>query len=378
MTIDVANPGVHSVALAGAGANLSRRANVDWFDDSNSDFSGTIDTTAAPYSGASAEGQSAICAVPNGVSDSGIWVLGSHADPAAVPVTLRSDATAGSVFTDGERILLNTVDKRYVTARTFDGGFAPVQQGEIGTAYIDWQLHVNSGLDADASGAGATASGDYATASGRASTASGADAVASGRSSTASGSFAVASGFGATASGRSSIASGESSLASGIHSVARGKSSIAYIRGMSAHSAARFAVDGDAQREDFIGSLQTTNDTPAELVAGWGDSGEQYVLPNSSSLVFTGSVVAREGATGDSAGWKFEGVITRDADATETALIAAVTPTLIAASAGAAAWDIAVTADATNGALVITATGEAAKAICWVARIDGVKVIYAP
>jgi hypothetical protein len=47
------------------------------------------------------------------------------------------------------------------------------------------------------------------------------------------------------------------------------------------------------------------------------------------------------------------------------------------ATAGAAAWDIALTADTTNGGLKIEATGAATTNIKWVATINTAEVTYA-
>lgn len=80
------------------------RAAVNWADEQNADFSGTIDTTAAPYNGQSEEGQTVLCVNPQTAADSGVWVLGSHTNPAAVPVTKRSDSVTGQVFKAGELI----------------------------------------------------------------------------------------------------------------------------------------------------------------------------------------------------------------------------------------------------------------------------------
>ena len=71
----------------------------------------------------------------------------------------------------------------------------------------------------------------------------------------------------------------------------------------------------------------------------------------------------RTDADNESAGYKFEGVIDRNTNAASTALVGAVTKTVLAEDT--VAWDCDVTADTTNGALSITVTGEAAKSIKW-------------
>jgi hypothetical protein len=78
-------------------------------------------------------------------------------------------------------------------------------------------------------------------------------------------------------------------------------------------------------------------------------------------------VARRTDADNESAAYKFEGCIDRNTG-TSAALVGSVTKTVIAEDT--AAWDCDVTADSTNSALIITVTGEAAKTIRWVARID--------
>lgn len=345
MTVDITSPGAAAVQLQGAIASLLLRANIDWVDGSNSDFSGTIDTTGFPYLGASSEGQSVLCASPNSVNDSGIWVLGSHTDPAAVPVTRREDSEAGAVFRTDEKIIVAGDANVYATASVLNGDYEPVAQGTVGTDYVIFYTHAASGEGAIAIGNGSTASGNGSVAIGSNSIASGAGAVALGTQSTASGGVSVANGL----------------------------TSKAYLYGMEAWAVGQFSQLGDAQREVVVCRKSTANDTPANLlVDGFA---ALYVLPNNSSLAFTGHVIAREAATGDSAGFKFDGVITRGAGVETTALVAAITPDAIAASAGASAWDVAVTADIVNGSLNVTVTGETGKTIRWVGKIDGVKVI---
>ena len=106
----------------------------------------------------------------------------------------------------------------------------------------------------------------------------------------------------------------------------------------------------------------------------------QLALSNYSSMAVTGRVIAqRKGSesTTSTAMWTFNAVIRRGSSAASTALVAAVTPTLIAADTDAAAWTIAVTADTTNGTLAVTATGDSGKNIRWVCTLESTETIYA-
>lgn len=126
----------------------------------------------------------------------------------------------------------------------------------------------------------------------------------------------------------------------------------------------------------------TTNNTATRLKSDTSAAGatNQLVLSNYSSMAVTGRVIAqRKGSesTTSTAMWTFDAVIRRGANAASTALVAAVTPTLIAADADAAAWTVAVSADTTYGALAVTVTGEAGKNIRWVCTLESTETIYA-
>lgn len=125
-----------------------------------------------------------------------------------------------------------------------------------------------------------------------------------------------------------------------------------------------FVADGDARERIWVVRNSTTTATPAELFTN--GSSERMVLPNDTTWAFSCLVTARRtDADGEGAGYKLEGVIDRQTNAASTALIGAVTTTTLAEDN--AAWDVAATADTTNGALIITVTGEASKTIRWVA-----------
>jgi hypothetical protein len=102
----------------------------------------------------------------------------------------------------------------------------------------------------------------------------------------------------------------------------------------------------------------------------------QVILPNNSAYTFQGTCIANVTAGGTTSGWKFEGVIKRGANAASTALVAAVTPTVIAQDVAAATWVLAITADTTNGGIAVTVTGAAATTIRWVVQIETTEVTF--
>jgi hypothetical protein len=106
-------------------------------------------------------------------------------------------------------------------------------------------------------------------------------------------------------------------------------------------------------------------------------SDNQVILPNNSAFAFHGTVIARQQAAGGSnyAAWEIKGAILRGATAAST-VIGTVNVNALSATAGAAAWDVALTADTTNGGLAVTVTGAAATNIRWVATVHTSEVIY--
>jgi hypothetical protein len=151
----------------------------------------------------------------------------------------------------------------------------------------------------------------------------------------------------------------------GFHGIARS------LYGVGVRASGRFASTGDAQSMQATARVATTNATPAAVTNDGGAAGatNQLVLPNNGLYVFKCLVGVRENATGDSAAWEVTGSATRGANAASTALLGTPTITSIGASAGAATWTIAVTADTTNGGIRFTATGEAAHNLKWVVSV---------
>ena len=123
---------------------------------------------------------------------------------------------------------------------------------------------------------------------------------------------------------------------------------------------------------------QTTDATPTTMGTA-GSSGDQYrsvALPNNSSYGFTMTVIGAVGSGGNTSMWKFEGLIKRGANAASTAIVGTVVKNRIAYDSGASAWDVAVTANASQGSLVVTVTGQASTTIRWIANIETTELTY--
>jgi hypothetical protein len=135
---------------------------------------------------------------------------------------------------------------------------------------------------------------------------------------------------------------------------------------------------GVSQSATLLLARQTTDATATRLTSNTSAAGttNQVILPNNSAYTFQGTCIANVTGGGTTSGWKFEGVIKRGANAASTALVAAVTPLVIAQDAGAATWVLAVTADTTNGSIAVTVTGAAATTIRWVAKIETTEVTF--
>jgi hypothetical protein len=137
-------------------------------------------------------------------------------------------------------------------------------------------------------------------------------------------------------------------------------------------------ASGVSQSAVLILGKQTTDATPTALCSNSSAAGttNQVILPNNSAYFFRGEVVSGKTAAGDTKGWTIEGVIKRGANAASTALVGIPTVTSTYADLGAATWDIAVTADTTNGGIRVTFTGQAATTIRTVCRINTVEMTF--
>lgn len=183
------------------------------------------------------------------------------------------------------------------------------------------------------------------------------------------------------ANGSSSIAIGDGVRAEGQYSIALGGAAKSFEYGKFSRANGFFAAIGDNQVGGILLRVATTGATATVLTsnAGAASTTNQLILQNNQAMVVTGSVICRQSVTGSdkASGWTFSAVIRRGANAGTTALVAAVTPVLVAQDVSLAATVLAITADTTNGGLAVTVTGIAATNLRWVATLDTAEVIYA-
>ncbi len=198
----------------------------------------------------------------------------------------------------------------------------------------------------------------------------GASTVVGGGYNTANGSNShVFGGWYNTASGDYSvIVGGFNNATNGVFSgIIGGTEAKADKRAQISHAAGKFSVVGDAQYSHLTSKCKTTNNTPEELFLDGDGGSARCTIASDTTWSFHILVVARRtDADNESAAYDFIGCI--DNNAGTTALVESVIKTVVAEDT--AGWDCNVTADNTNDALIITATGENAKTIQWVAFIQ--------
>lgn len=275
--------------------------------------------------------------------------------------------------------------------RGFDANLVPIIEGnprgyqsvDLQTARGSTATRVASGnLSVISGGANNTASGWLSTViGGYANSSSGQSSVSGGYSCTASGAYAVTLGYACASNGTTSIALGNASIASANFSVALGIYS-------GTTRTASFAIGGyDAtsqwQHSCVFVRRTTTDATPADLtIDGLAPTGTAIATSNrviiaantalDCTIYVTGLQKKTEG--NGYASYIRRCVITRDNSNNTTVSAVQTIGTDIETDA---VWDVAITADNTNEALVVTVTGEAAKTIRWYARIEANEITHA-
>jgi len=180
----------------------------------------------------------------------------------------------------------------------------------------------------------------------------------------------------------SSVLGGYGNTANGIGSTALGiQATTRSISGNFSYSSCDGSVAfalGVAQTSILTLGRQTTDATATALTSNnsAASTTNQVILPNNSAYYFKGSCIANVTGAANGAAWSFEGAIMRGANAASTVLIDTPSVNRVAASSGATAWTIALTADTTNGGLTVTVTGVASTTIRWVAKVETTEVTF--
>ena len=135
---------------------------------------------------------------------------------------------------------------------------------------------------------------------------------------------------------------------------------------------------GGSQVALLVIGRQTTDATVTTLTSNTSAAGtdNQLIVASNSAYYVRGSCIANVTSGGNTKAWSFEAVVKRSVLASSTAIVGAVIKNVVAADAGAATWDITLSADTTNGAFRVQVTGQATTTIRWVCRLDSTEVTY--
>lgn len=196
--------------------------------------------------------------------------------------------------------------------------------------------------------------------------------IIGGQNNSANTSYAIAGGFQSLSSGIMSVAIGSICTADNDYAWSTGNRAVARATyGKWSFASGRFGTDGDAQIGMHVLRAATTNATPVQLSSNGvaASPTTSIALADNSMHAVYGRVVARRGADGVSSDWDIKATIKRGVGVGTTALIGTATVTLLQQDGAASAWVVAVTADATNGGLAITVTGDLTS-IHWGASIN--------
>ena len=173
-----------------------------------------------------------------------------------------------------------------------------------------------------------------------------------------------------TVTGINAAAIGSGNTVTGNNAFATGTGAKATLYGSEVHASGSFSAAGDAQSGKYVARNITSNNTPTELFLD--GSSAKIVLSDNSAVVYRAQIVGRRtDQTGSEAAFVIEGLISRDASAATTTLVGNRSKTILTRPSG---WNADVSADTTNGALVITVTGATGQTIRWAATITTTEV----
>ncbi|MAE62303.1 MAG: hypothetical protein CMJ49_13220 [Planctomycetaceae bacterium] len=182
-----------------------------------------------------------------------------------------------------------------------------------------------------------------------------------------------AAGVGNQVDGFSGIALGSVNEANATISLVSGQEAVAEVFGQMARAAGKFSAVGDAQISTYVLRRRTTDATAnVELTADKGAPGAEnrLAVPSDRMLECNITVIAHEEGGADAACWRRliilhnDGGTTSQIGSTDTIGIDANTP----------GWGFNLFVDDTNDVLQIRVTGQAAKTIRWLGRIETVEL----
>lgn len=159
--------------------------------------------------------------------------------------------------------------------------------------------------------------------------------------------------------------------AGGHFAIVGGREARARIYGQRVFAVNKFATNGDAVDSVYLLRGVTTSATPVAISPNAAGAGVLLVLKSIWRYKYT--VIAKRSDTeGDMKAWTVEGCATKGSN-NIAAEFGTPVKTELAATAGAAAWDVTVTF--ASGEIVIKGTGEAGASINWLAKLETLELI---
>lgn len=169
------------------------------------------------------------------------------------------------------------------------------------------------------------------------------------------------------------IGSGAETASTANNSLAVGMQSLARIPYGTVQAGGRFSNNGDAQVGRYTVRGTTISNAPQELLVDGTGGSIRLTLPDNATWTFKITVTGHRTDLGDGhAGYTAAGVIYRGSGVSTTGIQGSIQKTVLAESNPS--WDINISADAINGSLKISVTGENGKIIRWVALVETVEV----
>lgn len=306
-------------------------------------------------------------------SDLALVPKGNGALLAQVPTgTTAGGNKRGTYAVDWQTIRTGATQVASGSLAVIGGGYANISSGTNSTVSGGSQCQATQTGATVGGGGGNIASSFYSAVAG------GADNTASATHSTiAGGRLNVASGdYSAVGGGREHIAnSAFSTVSGGAYGSTRG------VIGYHAFPACNGPIvpvpGGLSQAGLLVLGAETTDATPTVIRSNTSAASttNQLILPNNSAYYVFGYAIANVTGAGDTKSWVMSATIKRGANAASTTVVGS----LVASQqgdAGASTWDIALTADTTNGGLAVTVTGQAGTTIRWVCKLETTEVTY--
>lgn len=355
--LTAAGNGTTSWAAASGGGSLDL---IDEnYDGTSTKPSASGSNSVAIGKGASAQGTNHSIAIGRDAVASGaglsVALLGTASGSQSLTVGHQSAASAGQSMAVGYQASAGASSSTAIgrAATTASG----TQAMALGDSYASGADSLAAAISTNSSAYGALAG----------------SAISLGKSAKANGARATAIGYESVSGGTDSVAIGRGANASSENSLAFGYKAKANVIGCAAFSAGIFGAEGDAQGRQYILRADTTDATATVLTT---DNGNASVfnsprVDSDTAIVFDGVITAMQNGAQAYAGWRVEGMIVNDGGT--TTLVNSAT-TVIQNSSN---WGMALSADNSNNILKITATGEAAHNIRWVANIRTVETTFA-